>query len=155
MEKKQSKSGFTLIELLIVITIIGLLATAFGIGVNRWRMRTRDSQRVSDIRVIQQGLAFYFYRSDYSGAYPVADTYITGTDSLSTALINSGAMSIVPKDPLNSEDYRYYYCSLEANCSALDGSGTDEPDGISYILMYYLETNAISGKSQGQNFATP
>lgn len=155
MDKKQSKSGLTLIELLIVITIIGLFSAVFGIGVNRWRARTRDSQRVADMRTIQQGLTFYFYRSEYSGVYPVEDTYITGTDPFSVELINSGAMSTIPKDPLNTGDYRYYYCSLEANCSALGGSGTGEPDGDSYILMYYLETAAISGKSQGQNFTIP
>lgn len=152
---KQSKIGLTLVELLIVITIIGLLSSVFGINIGKWRARTRDSQRVSDIRTVQQGLAFYFYRSDYSGAYPIDDVYITGSDALSSELLINGAMSTVPIDPLNQGNYKYYYCSLMTNCSALGGSGTNSPDGISYILMYYLETGAITGKNKGQNFATP
>lgn len=149
------KKGLTLVELLIVITIIGLLASVFAINVGKFRSRTRDSQRVADIRSIAQTLAFYFYRSEHLGSYPIGDVYITGSDSISTSLINSGAISIIPVDPLNEEDYRYYYCSLENNCSVLGGSGTDESDGDSYILMYYLETSAIAGKNQGQNFETP
>ena len=147
MTTKQSKAGLTLVELLIVITIIGLLATVFGINVGKWRARARDSQRAADIRTLQQGLAFYFFRSDYSGNYPVYDIYITGSDALSLDLQANGSMSTVPADPINEGNYRYHYCSLEA-C-------TNQADGVTYYLEYWLETNAIPGKSQGQNFAGP
>ncbi len=152
------QKGLTLVELLIVITIIGLLAGVFGINVSKFRARARDSQRAADIRSIQQGLAFYFYRSDNQGAYPSSggaeDTYITGTDPLSSELRANGAMSTIPVDPINSDNYRYYYCSLQTNCSAW-APGTGQPDGTSYILIYYLETGAIAGKVQGRNIATP
>jgi prepilin-type N-terminal cleavage/methylation domain-containing protein len=147
MKIKQSKVGLTLVELLIVITIIGLLATIFGINVGKWRARARDSQRVADIRTLQQGLAFYFFRSDYSGSYPVYDIYITGSDVLSQDLQANGSMSTVPADPLNEGNYRYHYCSLQ--------SCTSQTDGVTYYLEYWLETSAIPGKSQGQNFAGP
>lgn len=151
------QKGLTLVELLIVITIIGLLASVFGVNVSKFRARTRDSQRVADIRSIQQGLAFYFYRSDNSGAYPIDDVYITGSDTLSQELHTNGAMPVAPVDPTNSGDFRYYYCSKQINCSALGGSGTGQPDGISYIIRYYLETGAIAGKNKypTPNYATP
>lgn len=153
-----SKRGFTLIELLIVITIIALLASFLVINISKWRARTRDSQRTADIRTFQQGLAFYFYRSEYSGFYPTApcnDVYITGSDCLSNELRGSGAMSTIPVDPINQDNYRYYYCSKESNCSALGGAGTGEEDGRSYLLMFYLETGSVAGKVQGQNFVGP
>jgi len=153
---RYKSKGLTLIELLVVITIIGLLAGVFAINVSKWRVRTRDSQRVSDIRTWQQGLALYFYRGEYIGSYPDYDIFITGSDSLSSELKTIGAMSTAPADPINSGNYRYYYCTKQANCSGLSGgAGTGFPDGTSYILMYYLETNSIQGKSQGQNYATP
>jgi len=152
MKTKQSKAGFTLVELLIVITIIALLATVFGINVGKWRAKARDSQRVADIRTIQQGLAFYFFRSDYSGSYPVYDIYITGSkvlpqDFLTQDLQDNGAMSTVPADPINEGNYRYHYCSLQ--------SCTSQADGVIYYLEYWLEAGAIPGKRQGQNFAGP
>lgn len=153
---KRSKTGLTLIELLIVITIIGLLAAAFGINVSKWRARARDSQRVSDIRTIQQGLAFYYLRSDYSGAYPAYAGYITGSDSLSQELINANAMSAVPSDPLSA--YGYYYCSyeLDGNCPGSPiPAGTNQPDGTTYTLIFYLETGNVPDRVQGWNTATP
>ncbi len=151
----QFKPGFTLIELLVVIAIIGLLAGIVGISIGKWRAKARDTQRLSDIRTIQKGLAFYFFRSEHSGAYPDLDVYITGSDALSTALLADGSMTIVPADPRNEGNYRYYYCSKESNCSALGGAGTGYDDGVSYILMYYLETGSFPGQSQGENTVGP
>lgn len=151
------KKGFTLIELLVVIAIIGLLAGIVGISINRWRAKARDAQRLSDIRAIQKGLAFYFFRSEHSGAYPDLDVYIdgSGSDTLSPTLLADGSMTVVPVDPKNNGDYKYYYCSKISGCSASGVDGTGQPNGVSYILMYYLETGAVSGQSEGQNTAGP
>ncbi|MDK2820107.1 MAG: hypothetical protein PWP31_72 [Clostridia bacterium] len=54
----KKSSGFTLIELLLVITIIGLLATATFPMVKKsltwWRMQTAAWQLINDIRSVQQ-----------------------------------------------------------------------------------------------------
>ena len=144
------KNGLTLVELLIVITIIGLLASILTINVGRLRARTRDSQRVADVKTVQQGLAFYFFRSENAGSYPIGDVDITGSDSVSQELRANGAMSAIPIDPLNDGDYVYHYCSLAA-CTG------EASDGISYYIEYYLETSAIQGKNQHPipNYATP
>lgn len=147
MNPLPKKDGLTLVELLIVIAIIGLLASIFTINISKWRARTRDSQRVADIKTVQQGLAFYFFRSEYHGSYPIEEIYIIGNDNLSVELLSTGAISTIPIDPINEGNYRYHYCSLQA-C-------TGESDGTSYILTYYLETGAISGQSQGQNTVGP
>ncbi len=156
----EHKKGLTLVELLIVITIIGLLSSILAINLSKWRARTRDSERAADIRTIQQGLASYYYRSDYSGGYPEADCFITGSDALSTALEEVEAISTIPTDPIYTEeanpDRRYYYCSKVSGCShsEVDGTGMVN-DGDSYILLYYMETGNIAGRPQGYNSVTP
>lgn len=155
MKKSKSKKGFTLIELLIVIFIIGILAGTVAINVSKWRARTRDSQRVADIRTLQNALALY--QTISGGNYPECDgeIAITGSDAcFSSVLKGAGVITTVPVDPINgtsdcSEDYIYTYCS-ESSCTLL-------PDETSYWIRYYLETGAISGQQQcpTANYVTP
>jgi len=138
--------GFTLIELLVVIAILGLLATIILFSVDDVRSKSRDSRRVVDIKVIQEGLSMYC--NDYS-SYPYSggnSIEINGSsDLMSQELINSGNMSGVPIDPLNMEIdgviYKYYYESI-----------SDETD---YRLIFYLETNSILNKLKGINIVYP
>jgi prepilin-type N-terminal cleavage/methylation domain-containing protein len=131
------RKGFTLVELLVVVAIIGLLSGMVVISIKNVKAKARDSQRVSDVNTISTGLNMY--HNDFN-AYPVFDGYITGADGLSIALKNSGAVSALPIDPLNNGNYRYYYQSV---------------DGEDFYLEYYLETNSMSGKSQGRNYLVP
>jgi len=129
--------GFTLIELLVVVAIIGLLVSMVTISVAKIKSKRQDVHRVSDIKSIQEALAMY--NNDYQ-AYPVYDGYVTGDDDMSNAVVNNRAIQKVPTDPINIEDYRYYYQSV---------------DGSDYLIEYYLETNSIGGKLQGLNTAIP
>lgn len=64
---QHTKKGFTLIELLISITIISIL---IGIGTFSWmsgQVKSRDSRRKSDLKLIQQSLDSYFLAN---GEYP-------------------------------------------------------------------------------------
>lgn len=143
-----NKRGLTLIELLIVVSIIGLLSGVMVINVSKWRARTRDSQRVADVRTIQNALAMY--QDDFGGFYPSCDiTVINGSsDCLSVALNAVGVITVMPTDPVNSGNYVYSYCSTAA-CTG------EAYDDISYYIEYWLETTGISGKNQGQNFTVP
>lgn len=135
-----SKRGFTLVELLVVIAIIGLLSGMLVISIPNIKAKARDSERVSDISSIATALALY--HGDFN-AYPswTDGGYIDGSaDPLSVALKNAGTMTVVPADPLDTGDYRYYYQSI---------------DGKDYYLEYYLETNSISGKDKGKNYFIP
>jgi prepilin-type N-terminal cleavage/methylation domain-containing protein len=144
--KHQKNKAFTLIELLVVVAIIAFLAVLTIFVVRDVRAKSRDSRRVADIKSIQEGLSLY-YNNNY--LYPDSgggQIEIDGTtDAMSTALIGDGAMQGVPIDPLNEAldgvTYKYYYESLSG-----------ERD---YQLIYYLETDSIQGKSQGQNIAVP
>jgi prepilin-type N-terminal cleavage/methylation domain-containing protein len=134
---KIKKMGFTLVELLVVIAIIGLLSGMVVISIKNVKAKARDSQRVSDMNTIITALNMY--HNDFN-AYPIFDGYITNTDALSTTLKNAGATSVLPIDPSNSGNYRYYYQSV---------------DGEDFYLEYYLETNSIRGKNQGMNYMVP
>lgn len=48
--------GFTLIELLVVVALVGLLAASLLASMSSVRARTRDAQRLSDLRQIQTAL---------------------------------------------------------------------------------------------------
>lgn len=136
-----NKKAFTLIELLVVIAIIGLIAAVILISVKNIKQKSRDAQRVSDIKSIQEGLAMY---QNDAQIFPVYDGYLTGSDALSQALVSAGVMSAVPLDPLNAVvdgvTYKYYYQSV---------------NGSTFLLKYYLETNSIQGRPKGLNTASP
>ncbi len=83
------RKGFTLIELLVVIAIIGILASVVLASLNKARKQGRDARRVSDIKQLQLALELYF---DSGRRYPV--TLIE--------LVNNGAISTIPTDPLGS-----------------------------------------------------
>ncbi len=137
-KKFHSNSGLTLLELLVVITIIGLLASVFVISVGTWRAKSRDTQRVTDIRAIQQALAFYYFQGEYSGLYPDYDGHLdVSPNPVSSVILANNFMSEVPVDPIFTDTRQYYYCSKESGCSQGGGTGLD--DETSYILMYYLE----------------
>jgi general secretion pathway protein G len=137
---KKIHKGFTLIELLVVVAIIGLLTGMLVISIQHIKAKARDGQRVADINSIATALTLY--HNDFNN-YPAwtEGGYINGNDDpLSVTLENAGTMHAVPVDPLNVDDYQYYYQSV---------------DGTDYYLEYYLETDSISGKSKGRNYFVP
>lgn len=138
---RTNRRGFTLIELLVVVAIIGLLASISFFSIEGIKSKSRDSRRVADIKSIKEALAMY---QDDFRSFPIYDGYITGSDTLSVALVNNRFMKAVPTDPINAEregvTYKYYYQSVQ---------------GATYLIEYYLETDSIQGKSAGLNSETP
>lgn len=139
--KKQflKKTGFTLIELLVVIAIIGLLAAIVTFSVGVVKTKSRDARRVADIKMVQTALALYHNDNE---AYPIYDGDITGTDVMSVALMNNGALIGAPSDPLagSGANYKYVYQSV---------------DGRTYVIQYFLETDSIKGLPAGINTVSP
>ena len=129
--------GFTLIELIIVIAIIGILFSVVSVLYSDAKSKSRDAKREQDIKTLTNALSLY---AGTSQRYPIYSGYITGTDSLSVDLRNSGAINALPVDPTNAGNYRYSYAST---------------DGQDYTLTYYLETSSIPGKAAGIHTAKP
>ena len=137
--------GFTLIEASVAIAIIVLLVIIILFSIDAIKSKGRDICRISDIKLIQEGLSMYY--NEYS-SYPDSEGSIEidrSNDLMSLALINSEVMFGVPIDPLNKEidgvTYKYYYESL-----------FDQSD---YELIFYLETDSILNRVQGENIIYP
>ncbi len=136
--------GFTLVELLVVLAIIAILATVVITTFSEARARSRDSRRVSDVRVLEEALAMYIDK--YSG-YPIADVAVpgmavNGSDGLSILLKNNNILLSVIADPLSGQPvegdtltYNYYYRT--------------DSTGKNYMLTYCLETSSVLSQNQG------
>jgi len=128
---KNKQKGFSLIELLVVIAIIGIIASIIFISVKDTKEKARDSRRIMDLHQIQVALEMYL---DEYGDIPRPGDYgeneIFGVLDYSYMgdfmqflkgrvvgypLINPDNiqfMSEVPKDPINSSSYVYYYIRI-------------------------------------------
>lgn len=132
----QSKlKGFTIIELLVVLAIAALLLSFTFALFSNARSKSRDATREAHMKTLQNALTLY---ATNNKTYPTTSGQgidLTGADSVSTALKNSGAIASIPLDPLNASPYIYHYVSV---------------DGITYTITYYLETSSVPGKNAGQ-----
>ena len=120
MKKKESILGFTLIELLVVIAILGLLATIGLASFRSTQIKSRDSQRKSDLNQIQKALEMYYNdNGEYRNSLP--DGGSVWEDAKGTLY-----MKEIPQDPKFGD---YVYASI---------------DGTSYILYARLENDQDS-----------
>lgn len=60
--------GFTLIELLVVIAIIGILASIVLVSLTGARLKSRDGQRLAELKEMQKALELYY---STNGRYPI------------------------------------------------------------------------------------
>lgn len=137
---RTSGAGFTIIELLVVVAVIGILSAIIITSFTEVRQKSRDTERLSDVREIEKALNLYY---NSHGQFPisVSELVITSNDALSLALENDGVISNAPIDPLHSTyTYRYQTNAL----------------GTTFILSFCLEGNYIDNFSQGcSNTITP
>jgi prepilin-type N-terminal cleavage/methylation domain-containing protein len=92
--------GFTLVEILVVVGIIGLMSTVSIAILNPTQQlqKSRDTQRKSDLKQIQNALEAYSFDT---GRYPAATEIVWGADW-------SPYLPTVPKDPLSpNQEYSY------------------------------------------------
>jgi prepilin-type N-terminal cleavage/methylation domain-containing protein len=95
--RKNNRRGFTLIELLVVIAIIGILSSLILTSVNTAKQKSRDVERINDVKQIQIALEYYF---DKYGVYP------TDAESVGV-LVANGFLPTEPLDPMQGASYAY------------------------------------------------
>jgi prepilin-type N-terminal cleavage/methylation domain-containing protein len=135
------RGGFTLIELLIVIAVIGVLSGLVVSAINSggFRSKARDSERTSDLKLIQTALELYYaeFRSyPVSGSGGTWENLNSAGSKLVSALEGGGHINNVPVDPIQNSNnpgpcqtvsgYRYNYKT--------DGNGD------TYVLTSIMET---------------
>jgi len=112
---KNRKSGFTLIELLVVIAIIGILSSVVLASLNSARQKSRDANRISDIKQIQLALELYY---DSNNNYPVTIATVVPT-----------YLAQIPLDPQSGAAYSYAALGSGATCSSYHLGATLEQTG--------------------------
>lgn len=138
--KHKKENGFTIVELLIVIVVIGILAAITIVAYNGVQGRARDSQRLSDVKVIVKALEIYKINN---GAYPnpvptanaggwEVSTNGTSATNFLSALVSSNGVSKIPVDPTNTgnpadlnpgwamNEYEYFYYLYPAGTLSCD-----------------------------------
>ena len=153
--KHNPARGFTIIELLIVIVVIAILAAITIVAYNGIQQRARDSQRASDMAVLQKALEMYYADN---GEYPASggttmtnvinSAWTNSTDASWDTLINKLKVYVTTlgRDPVNTPSlaglaaanktaYNYsYYSAVAAYCS-----GTTVRTRQMYIIGYRME----------------
>ncbi len=140
------KRGFTLIELLVVVAIAAFILSFVFVSVRDAKAKSRDVRREQDIKQLQSALGIYNINSRQ---FPIcARSAINGaSDCLSAALLGSGAVNVLPTDPLGGGTGECLAGGVFVYCY--------ESDGGNYTLHHNLETNSIPGKSAGWQQTKP
>ena len=94
----RNKKGFTLVELMIVIAILAILAAIVIFALNPAELfrRARDSQRMSDIRILSSAVSYYLADSTtpiLDGGTNILCTGGTGADTIFATVANATAVT--------------------------------------------------------------
>lgn len=138
-----TERGFTLVELLVVITIIAVLSAIAIVSYSNVLKTSRDSKRMSDLKIIQSALEEYHADQIY---YPmIAVSCTDGFFTVNCPLKNPGGtrtyLNNVPTDPLTSND-QYNYQQKPTGC---DNSTATKCTG--YCIFANLEGPAKTSDS--------
>ncbi len=131
--------GFTLIEMLMTMSIIALLSTAVLIAINPLNiiLSARDTTRLNAVDTINKAIQSYLINNnggiscDMFGSCPT-DFALTGTDSVSTLLLQDKYLQVIPSPPADptSPEFCDYHLFLYK-----DINGEDD-----YMLRWCFES---------------
>lgn len=144
IKHKTKQRGFTIVELLIVIVVIAILAAITIVAYNGIQTRARDSGRAADIATLQKVLEIYHadkggYPNCAGGAYRAGDARAACLTSYANFIstLSPSYVSTVPKDPLSTGSYQYWYACGSKKSGSLSYAA-DFSDN--YVLAYALQS---------------
>lgn len=137
------KHGFSMIEILVVISIIGIISVVATVYVRKSFNQARDSQRLNDIRQLQNALERYANDNNEAG-YPEAQELIPGKPLTSRDGVET-YMKAIPSNPKPR---------TEGGCGDKEYKYTKTSNGKSYTIQYCL-TQGISNIPNGDCVAMP
>lgn len=110
---RHARLGFSLLELVITVSIISILAGSVAPSLSRRLSKSRDAQRMADLRTIQEAIELFHVDR---GRWPVADgnaAYgnwdVSHDGGFIAELQQAGFMLDDVGDPLDSDLHRYRY----------------------------------------------
>ena len=129
--------GFTLVELLISLTVVGILGGLLVSVINpaRLGMRTRDSNRITDLNKIRTALELYFTDNR---AYPVQSSFVRAS-SLSLTGYYNGSLPVDPK----GYTAVFSSCPTVANPVTFDYSYRTNAAGSLYVIIARMESTDL------------
>jgi prepilin-type N-terminal cleavage/methylation domain-containing protein len=139
--------GFTIVELLIVIVVVGILAALVLNSFSQAQVKARDSKRVTDVKALEKYAKLYIAENGVApqstaGCY-AARSYLNAGEcedfinfqDITKYMGNSG----IPKDPINSNPYFYYYYKSKKVNST--GNGVENGTLADFVIVARLESS--------------
>lgn len=150
----KSKRGFTLIEALVAIVVVGILAGIIAVALSQTRFKqARDAVRKNDLKVLLEGLHFYYLDNDYTYPGVVQEYYSSdgirwiqnlGADYIKELPVGPKFHNKVPgvaNDPDPSSCDNSFFCD-DFNGSQFDLLTAHTPDvGSGWVIGYQYNAN--------------
>lgn len=149
LKNNNRSHSYTLVELLVAVTIIIILSGILLLSIKSAKAKSRDNQRLSDMKQIQLALELYYnnnghypYNTDPDAGSWDYGYFVAGDVFIQPLEGATGLLMKTPGDPsfVGSSGYAYYRYGA-------GGGGCDVSRGAFYVLgVYDMET---SGRPYG------
>lgn len=118
--------GFTLIELIVVILVIAVLVTLAVVGINRYQITSRDTERLASANKIVDALEKFY---DQNGAYPSCSALTTTASTVIASTLKDIDPSALVTPQAASGQTNSIECTSDGNILTIKGKDFFEYQG--------------------------